>query len=172
MDRRIYIPNSQKIKEKILQENHEPVDIGHPGQQWMMDLIERNYWWPGIKNDVKIYVQGCFKCQQNKVQHIKKAGELHPLKIPEGPWKEISINIISPLLKSNKKNMIVVIVDQFTKMIQLKATTINVSSEEITKIYQDEIWKLHGIPRTILSNRGPQFATRFMEDFTKALGTK
>jgi len=67
VDRRIYVPNSQKIKEKILQENHEPVDIGHLGQQWIMDLIKRNYWWPEIKNDVKRYVQGCFKCQQNKV---------------------------------------------------------------------------------------------------------
>ena len=101
----------------------------------MMDLIKRNYWWPGIKNDVKIYVQGCFKYQQNKVQHIKKAGELHPLKTPEGPWKEISIDIIGPLLKSNEKDIIVVIVDRFTKMIQLKATMISVSSEEIAKIY-------------------------------------
>ena len=50
--------------------------------------------------------------------------------------------------------------------------TINVSSEEITKIYHDEIWKLHGVPKTILSNRGPQFASRFMEELTKALGTK
>jgi len=100
-----------------------------------MDLIKRNYWWPEIKNDVQKYIQRCFKCQQNKVQHMKKAGELHPLKIPEGPWKEISIDIIGPLPKSNKKNTIIVIVDQFTKMIQLKATMINVSSEKIAKIY-------------------------------------
>jgi len=85
MDGRIYIPNNQKIKERILQENHEPVNIGHSGQQRMMELIKRNYWWPGIKTDVKKYVQGYFKCQQNKVQHMKKAGELYPLKIPEGP---------------------------------------------------------------------------------------
>jgi len=58
------------------------------------------------------------------------------------------------------------------KMIQLKATITNVSLEEIAKIYCDEIWKLHGIPRTILSDRRPQFASRFMEDLTKALGTK
>ena len=44
VDRRICVPNSQKIKEKILQENHEPVDIRHPEQQQMMDLIKRNYW--------------------------------------------------------------------------------------------------------------------------------
>jgi len=74
----IYIPNSQKIKERILKENHEPADIGYLGQQWMMELIKRNYWWPGIKNGVKKYIQGYFKCQQNKVQHMKKARKLYP----------------------------------------------------------------------------------------------
>jgi len=101
----------------------------------MMELIKRNYWWPGIKTDVKKYVQGCFKYQQNKVQHMKKTGELYPLKTPEGLWKEISINIIGPLLKLNRQDAIVVIVDQFTKMIHFKATTTNVLSEEIAKIY-------------------------------------
>ena len=57
-------------------------------------------------------------------------------------------------------------------MIHLKATTTNVSSEEIAKIYWDKIWKLHGVPRTILSNRGPQFTSRFMEDLMKALETR
>ena len=63
VDGRIYVSNNQKIRERILQENHEPVDIGHLGQQRMMELIKRNYWWPGIKTDVKKYVKGCFKCQ-------------------------------------------------------------------------------------------------------------
>ena len=69
-------------------------------------------------------------------------------------------------------NTIVVIVDRFTKIIQLKATTTNISSEGIAKIYRDDIWKLHRIPRKILSNSGPQFALKFMEKLTKALGTK
>ena len=97
---------------------------------------------------------------------------LFPSKTPEGPWKEISINIIGPLPKSNENNMIIVIVDWFTKMIQLKVTIINVSLKEIAKIYWDEIWKLHGIPRAIYSDRGPQFISRFIEDLMKALGTK
>ena len=103
---------------------------------------------------------------------MKKAGELHSLKILEGLWQEISIVIIGPLPKSNRKDTIVVIVDQFMKIIRLKATTMNISSEEIAKIYCDEIWKLHRIPRTILSDRGPQFTSKFIEDLTKALGTK
>jgi len=117
-----------------------------------MELLKQNYWWPGIKEDVKKYVQGCFKCQQNKVQHQKKSGELHLLEISQGPWQEISIDIVGLLPKSNRMDAIVVIVDQFTKMIQLKATTMNISLEGMAKIYRDKIWKLYGVPKKIISD--------------------
>ena len=172
MEGRIYVPNNKKIQEEILKENYDSVDIGHPEQHRMLELLKRTYWWPGLKENIKRYVQGCFKCQQNKIQHQKKAGELHPLEISQGPWQEISIDIIRPLLKSNGMDTIVVIIDQFTKMIRLKATTTNISLEGIAKIYRDNIWKLHVVPRKILSNRRLQFALKFMKEFTKALETK
>jgi len=149
---RVYISNNKKTREKILKENHDLVDIGHPRQQRILELIKQNYWQPGLKEDIKKYVQECFKCQQNKVQHQKKAGELHPLEITQRPWQEISIDIIRPLPRSNGMDAIVVIVDRFTKMIRLKVTMTSISSEEIVKIYRDNIWKLHGILRKILSN--------------------
>jgi len=86
MEGRIYIPNNKKIKEEILKENHDLADVGHLGQHRMLELIKRTYWWPGLKEDVKKYIQGCFKYQQNKVQHQRKAGELHPLDILQRPW--------------------------------------------------------------------------------------
>jgi len=58
------------------------------------------------------------------------------------------------------------------KMIHLRATMMNISLEGIAKIYRNDIWKLHGVSRKILSDRGPQFASKFIEEFTKALGTK
>ena len=137
----------------------------------MLELIKQNYWWPEFKEDIKKYVQGCFKCQQNKVQHQKKSGELHPLEILQGPWQKINIDIIRPLPRSNRIDTIVVIVDQFTKMIQLKTITTSISSEKIAKIFRDDIWKLYRVPRKILSNQGPQFASKFMEEFTRVLGT-
>ena len=82
------------------------------------------------------------------------------------------MDIIGPLPKSNRMDAIMVIVDQFTKMIQLKATTMNILSKGIAKIYRDNIWKLHGVLKKILSDRGPQFALKFMKEFTKALGTR
>ena len=65
-----------------------------------------------------------------------------------------------------------VIVDEFTKMIQLKATTTNISLEGITKIYSDNIWKLHRVPKKILNDSGPYFTSKFIEEFTIVLGTK
>jgi len=132
----------------------------------MLELIKRNYWWSGLKEDIKKYVQGCFK-----VQYQRKSGELHLLQISQGPWQEISINIIGPLPRSNGMDTIIVIVDQFTKIIWLKAMTMSISSEGIAKIYRDNIWKLHGVPRKILSDWGPQFASKFMVELTKVLET-
>ena len=114
---RIYVLNNKKLKEKILKENHNSVDVGHPGQHRMLELLKGTYWRPGLKENVKKYIQGCFRYQQNKVQYQRKAGELHPLEISQGPWQEISIDIIRPLPRSNRMDTIVVIIDQFTKMI-------------------------------------------------------
>ena len=101
----------------LITENYDPMDIGHPGQQRMLELIKQNYQWLDIKENIKKYVQRYIKCQQNKVQHQRKAGELHLLKIPQGLWQEISIDIVEPLPKLNEKDAIIVIVDRFTKMI-------------------------------------------------------
>ena len=72
LEGRMYIPNNKKLKKKILWENHNLADIGHLGQQRILELLKQNYQWPGLKEDIKKYVQGYFKCQQNKVQHQKK----------------------------------------------------------------------------------------------------
>ena len=103
--------------------------------------------------------------------NIRRNWENYIHSIYQRPWQEISIDVIGPLPKSNRMDAIVVIVDKFIEMIRLKATMTNISSEGIAKIYQDEIWKLHRIPRKILSDRRPQFALKFIEEFTKALGT-
>ena len=94
------------------------------------------------------------------------------MEISQGLWQQISIDIIGPLLKSNGMDTIVVIINQFTKMIHLKITMMNISSKGIAKIYQDDIWKIHGISRKVLSDRGPQFASKFIEELTKVLETK
>ena len=81
--------------------------------------------------------------------------EIPILEVIAGKGQEISINIIGPLPKSNRMDVIVVIVDRFIKMIRLKTIIMNIFSESIAKIYRDNIWKLYGIPKKILSNKEP-----------------
>jgi len=57
VEERIYIPNNKKIREEILKENYDSVDVGHPGQHRMLELLKRTYWWPGLKEDIKRYIQ-------------------------------------------------------------------------------------------------------------------
>jgi len=62
MEGRVYVPNNKELREEILREYHDPVDIGHPGQHRMVELLKRTYWWPELKEKIKKYVQGYFKC--------------------------------------------------------------------------------------------------------------
>ena len=61
MKGRIYVLNNKKLREEILKEHHDPADIGHLGQYRMLELLKKTYWWPGIKENIKKYVQGCLK---------------------------------------------------------------------------------------------------------------
>ena len=72
MEGRTYVPNNKKLREEILKEHHDPVDIGHPGQHKMLELLKKTYWWPGLNEDIKKYVQGCLKCQQTKFSTNEK----------------------------------------------------------------------------------------------------
>jgi len=103
---------------------------------------------------------------------MKKVVPLHPLFIPKTPWEEISIDIIGPLPRSEDKDAILVVMDRFSKMIRLVATTTSISSGKVARIYQDDIWKIHSIPKKIISDRGPQFSSTFIGELCKALGIK
>ena len=166
----IYVPPNTQLREDILKEHHDPPDIGHPGQHQMIELVGRNYWWPTLRSDIKRYTKGCLTCQRNKARTAPLKSPLHSLPIPNGPWEEISIDIIGPLPPSNGKDAILVIVDRFSKMIRLTATKTDISSRGVAQIYRDEIWKLHGIPHKVLSDRGPQFASEFTKELFKGLG--
>ena len=117
MDDRIYVPNNKDLWEQILVEHHEPAALGHPGQKKMLELIKRTYWWPWMKLDVENFVQGCQSCQRNNIIHQKRATPLHLLDAPEGPWQEITVNMIGPLPQSKNNDAILVVVDRLTKMI-------------------------------------------------------
>jgi len=103
---------------------------------------------------------------------MKKAASLHSLFTLKTPWEEISIDVIGPPLRSEDKDTILVVMDQFFKMIRLMATTTSISSSKVARIYQNDIWKIHGIPKKIINNKGPQFTSISIGELCKTLGIK
>ncbi|KAF7762552.1 hypothetical protein Agabi119p4_9145 [Agaricus bisporus var. burnettii] len=167
---RIYVPDNQEVKDFILHDHHNFPDARHPGTYQMLESVKRTFWWPTIKMDIRQYVRGCNMCQKNKTIRRPDHIPLNPLPIPDKPWEEISIDMIGPLPKSKEKDAIIVIVDRFSKMIHLVPTTTSLTSTDLVKIYKEEVWRYHGIPKRIISDRGPQFASKFMESLCDALG--
>jgi hypothetical protein len=161
----VYVPNNDLIKLQLLRTHHDSPLAGHPGQEKTYELLSRNYTWPNMRQFVNEYINTCDTCTRNKSPRQRPHGPLMPLPIPSGPWKSVSMDFIVELPPSNGFNAIYVCVDRFTKMAHFTATTTEVTAEDTASSYLRNIFRLHGLPTDIVSDRGPQFTSKF----TKAL---
>jgi hypothetical protein len=108
---RTYLPDKKDLRLRITREHHDSLQHGHPGQRKTLQLVQRNYWWPKMKEFIHSYVDSCDACQRNKSQRHKPYGELKSLPIPPYPWSNISMDLIEDLPRSDGYNSILVIVD-------------------------------------------------------------
>jgi deoxyuridine 5'-triphosphate nucleotidohydrolase len=169
---RMIIPNDKDLQATIIQQYHDHRLAGHPGIYKTYETLTRDYWWPTVKKDIQEYVKGCATCQRVKPRSMSLAAPLHPNKIPDGNWTTISTDIIGPLLEAHGYNTINVIMDRKSKLGHFIPTTIELSSLGQVKIYRDHIFQLHGIPQKIISNRGPQYISKFMGELYRLLDIK
>jgi len=93
-----------------------------------------------------------------------------PNLIPEKAWTHISADFITKLPLSQGYDSILVVVDRFTKMVHFIPTTEKTSTEGLARLFRDNIWKLHVLPDSIISDRGPQFVARVMKELNQMLG--
>jgi len=136
----------------------------------MAELVMRNFWWPGVTREVKQYVEGCDACQRNKNRTQPLAGKLMLNSIPEKTWSHISADFITKLPLAQGYDAILVVVNRFTKMGHFIPTTEKTSAEGLACLFRDNIWKLHGLPDSIISDRGPQFVAGIMKELNRMLG--
>jgi hypothetical protein len=167
---RIYVPNQRSLRERIIFDNHNTHLAGHPGRYRTHDLILRNYWWPGMQKEIHRYISGCETCQRTKTRTTAPHSLLNPLPIPDKNWQKISTDLIGPLPESDKYNAISVTVDRLSKMIRLVPTNTEITSIGYARLFRDNIFRHHGIPESVVSDRGTQFVSKFMTDFYTLLG--
>jgi hypothetical protein len=126
-----------------------------------------------MKGDVARFVAQCYVCQRVKAEHQKPSGLLQPLPIPEWKWEDISMDFINRLPRTLKGNdLIWVIVDRLTKVVHFIPVRTTYGGDKLAKLYIDNILKLHGVPKSIVSDHGAQFVSKFWRSLHQALKTK
>ncbi|KAI3811062.1 hypothetical protein L1987_20778 [Smallanthus sonchifolius] len=169
---RMWIPKIGQLRAKILDEAHKSRYSIHPGTNKMYQDLKKEYWWPGMKNDVTEYVSKCLTCSLVKAEHQKPCGKMQPLLIPEWKWEEITMDFITKLPRTAKGNdTIWVIVDRLTKSAHLLPIRETSSSERLAEIFIKEVVSRHGMPLSIVSDRDTRFTSRFWKKFNEAMGT-
>jgi hypothetical protein len=138
-----------------------------------LNSLKENFWWSNMKVDIAKYVSECDTCQRIKASHLKPSGTLQPLPIPSWKWDDISMDFVSGLpLTSRKHDSIWVIVDRLTKTAHFIPVHTTYDAKDYASLYIKHIDRLHGVPKTIISDRGSLFVARFWEQLHKSLGTK
>lgn len=166
---KVYVPKDDRLRSDIIKLHHDSPVVGHPGRFKTMELISHNYWWPGMTKLVTTYVEGCDKCQRYKNFPKPPAGKLMPIAAPQEPWKAISADFVVGLPPAQGFDALLVVVDRAGKGIHVIPTTQETNTLGLTKLYCDNVWKLHGLPDSILSDRGLQFMSALMKELNSLL---
>ena len=135
-----------------------------------MELVTRNYWWLGVTRDIGRYVEGCDLCQRMKNKTEEVAGKLKPSEVLEKPWTHLMVDFITKLPVVAGKDAILVVCDWLSKMTHFVATTEGTLAEGLARLFRDNVWKLHGLPESVVSDRGPQFAVELTKELNRMLG--
>lgn len=168
----VAVPADEEVKRMILELYHDSIPAGHPGREKTLALVARNYYWPRMSEYVHRYVDGCNLCQRSKPRRQRPFGPLQPLEIPDGPWQHISVDFIGPLPLSDGYDAIMVVVDKLGKRAHFLRTNTTATAEDTADLFMERVWCLHGTPKKVVSDRGPQFIARFMRRVYERMGIK
>jgi hypothetical protein len=171
-DKATYVPDVDDFRANILALRHDSTFGGHNGGAKLMELTSRDYYWLGMRADIQRYVQGCPVCQRTKTSREKPHGYLKTLELPEGPWQHITMDFIEPLPSSNGFDSILVIVNRLTKWSIFLPTNSRLDSPQLAQLIIDHVIAQHGVPESIVSDRGPKFVSKFWKHVTDKIGIK
>jgi hypothetical protein len=169
---RICVPQDKALLEQITREAHDSRYSIHPGSTKMYKDLKTRYWWKDTRRDIAHYVACCDTCSRVKIEHQKHAGLFKPLEIPVWRWEDISMDFVVGLPRTPRGNdSIWVIVDCLTKVAHFVPVKTQHRMERLAELYIEHILRLHGAPKSIVSDREPQFVAKFWQNFHKLMGT-
>lgn len=166
-DTQLCVP-SCSLRLKIIDDLHKEE---HVGRDRTLQLVTNSYYWPGLRRDVERYVERCRACQLAK-GHASNAGLYLPLPIPTMPWTELSMDFVLGLPRTHRGNdSIFVVVDRFSKMVHFIPCKRTTDEVKVTQLFFAEVYRLHGLPALIVSDRDTRFLSHLCRSLWKMLGT-
>ncbi len=134
---------------------------GHSGINNTCQKLKKHFYWPGMQSDILQWVRQCDQCARCKTETCSMPWLLQPLPLPSQAWQHLSMDFIEQLPKSNGKDTILVVVCRFTKYGHFLPLAHPFSASSIAKLFLDNIYKLHGAPISIVSDRDKLFTSLF-----------
>lgn len=169
---RIYVGTNTMAQQNILQALHSSGIGGHSGITATYQRIKSLFAWPQLKQSVEEFVKQCSVCQQAKIEHTKLPGLLQPLPVRKQAWDIVSMDFIEGLPKSGKSDSILVVIDKYSKYAHFIPLKHPYTAQDIAQVYVDQVYKLHGLPLKIISDRDRVFTSKFWQLLFKLTDTE
>lgn len=169
---RFWLGANKEAQQAILLSLHSSGIGGHSGVQATYQRVKALFSWPALKQFVEQFVKSCSICQQAKSEHIKKPGLLSPLPIPKEAWNMVSMDFISGLPKSKNYDTILVVIDKFSKYGHFIPMCHPFTALSVAQAYLDNVYKLHGLPKVLITDRDPLFTSNVWQELCKLTDTK
>ena len=164
----------QSAWEVVISEAHSV--LAHLGACKTLDYLKDHVWWKDMVLDVRAFCETCRTCKSSKPNNQKPYGLLNPLLVPSYPWESIGMDFVGPLPESgNRDSMfdsITVIICLLTSMVHLVLSHTNYNASQLAKLMFEHVYKLHGLPKNIISDRDVLFTSTFWKQLHRLIGTK
>ncbi|HLO99762.1 MAG TPA: reverse transcriptase domain-containing protein [Fimbriimonas sp.] len=166
----LYVPPDEELQMRIIRSRHDHPAAGHPGRAATFELVTRDFWWPSMRKTIARYVRNCDTCRRIKPARHMPFGYLKPLRIPVRRWSSVSLDYIVGLPESNGFNALLVIVDRLSKIAHFIPCRNESNSADLARLFFNTIFRHHGLPDTIISDRGTTFTSEFTRTLCKLVG--
>lgn len=168
---RIWVGQNLLAQQHILQSLHTSALGGHSGGLATYQRVKKLFAWPKMKSSVTEFVQACAVCQRAKTEHCQQPGLLQPHDIPPQPWHTISWDFVEGLPKSQGFEVILVVIDKLTKFAHFLPLKHPYTSHQVAQVFFDQVYRLHGMPTRIISDRDPVFTSNFWQELFRLSDT-
>jgi hypothetical protein len=171
MGDKLVIPDAHALRTACIAECHDTPYSGHVGRTKTLHNVKRYFWWPGLTADVAAYVATCDSCQRVQSRNRNAAGLLQPLPVPHDTWQSVSVDFVMSLPPSSEGyTAVAVFVDRLSKMVRLAPCHDTVTAEQCADLFVNTVFRSHGVPKQLVSDRDTRFTSEFWAALTERLG--